>query len=81
MLVQWNSANQSQATWEDEDEILKNFPARNLVEKVSLAGEGNVSKFGSNQQSIQQYIPVLICKGTRESERSEPKILGDYVRF
>ena len=43
-LIKWDGLDEDQATWEDITAVQRVFPEFNLEDKVSLKGEGNVTK-------------------------------------
>ena len=52
VLVQWQGTHSSEATWEDWQDLLRDFPTLNLEDKVVFNGEGIVTEGGQVEDEL-----------------------------
>nr|GEY22748.1 reverse transcriptase [Tanacetum cinerariifolium] len=74
VLVQWDNAPASEATWEDRDTFLKTFSNFDLEDKVGVEGEG--SDTGHHEAQL-EGVQLVGANAKRQSKK--PTWMNDYV--
>jgi hypothetical protein len=69
LLVKWKDMQNSEATWEDKQEMLDSYPNLNLEDKIVLEGEGNVMSVECPIDKSATNDDMANKKGLRRSYR------------